>query len=197
MGEPVDLFGPSTITDRMQVTQTILTDTLILDPRVFTDDRGWFYESFNVATFREATGLDVSFVQDNDSRSESGVLRGLHYQVGRPQGKLVRCTVGSVFDVVVDLRRSSATFARWVGVELSEGNFRLVWIPVGFAHGFYVLNGPAEVQYKTTDFYHPAGDRSIRWDDPTIGIDWPFDGIPVLSDRDAAAPLLGDVETFE
>ena len=181
----------------MRVTPTEFPDVLILEPSVHVDDRGWFYEPHNAETFHEATGLAVSFVQDNHSRSESGVLRGLHYQVGRPQGKLARCTVGSVFDVVVDLRRSSATFARWVGVELSATNFRQVWIPVGFAHGLYVLNGPAEVQYKTTDFYHPAGDRSIRWDDPTIGIDWPFDGIPVLSDRDAAAPLLGDAETFE
>ncbi|NIA24042.1 MAG: dTDP-4-dehydrorhamnose 3,5-epimerase [Gammaproteobacteria bacterium] len=181
----------------MHVTPTHLPDVLILEPRVFADDRGWFCESFNVRTFREATGLDVTFVQDNHSRSKAGVLRGLHCQVDPPQAKLVRCTVGRVFDVVVDIRRSSPTLARWTSIELSADNHRQLWVPAGFAHGFYVLDGPAEVQYKTTDFYHGPGERSIRWDDPTIGIEWPFDGTPFLSDRDAAAPLLTDAGIFE
>jgi len=175
---------------------TELADVLVLEPRVISDDRGWFYESYNTMTFGEITGLSVRFVQDNHSRSIAGVLRGLHYQVGRPQGKLVRCTAGRIFDVAVDLRRSSPRFAHWTGVQLSAANARQLWIPVGFAHGFYVLDGPAEVQYKTTDFYDQSGERAIRWDDPTIGIDWPFVGTPTLSSRDAAAPLLAEAEIF-
>ncbi len=181
----------------MRATPTELPEVLILEQRVFADDRGWFYESFNARTFADVTGLDVVFVQDNHSRSAAGVLRGLHYQLDPPQGKLVRCTRGRVFDVAVDIRRSSPTFARWVGVELSAENFKQLWVPVGFAHGFYVVDGPAEVQYKTTEFYHGAADRSIRWGDATIGIEWPFDGTPLLSDKDATAPLLADAEVFE
>lgn len=181
----------------MRTIPTELPEVLLLEPRVFTDERGWFYESYNARSFLEVTGFDVAFVQDNHSRSDAGVLRGLHFQVDPPQGKLIRCTVGRVFDVAVDIRRSSPNFARWVGIELSPDNRRELWIPAGFAHGFYVLEGPAEVQYKTTDFYHGPGDRAIRWDDPTIGIVWPVDGTPILSEKDKAAPSLGDADTFE
>ncbi len=169
----------------------------VVTPRVFADDRGFFFEAWNQQVFDEVVGRRVAFVQDNHSRSVKGVLRGLHYQSPpHPQGKLVRCVVGAVFDVAVDIRRASPTFGEWVGVELSADNKRQLWIPEGFAHGFYVLTDAAEVVYKTTDFYAPDCDRAIRWDDPDIGIDWPLDGEPLLSDKDAAAPYLRDADVF-
>jgi dTDP-4-dehydrorhamnose 3,5-epimerase len=158
---------------------------MILEPKVFGDDRGFFYESFNERTFREATGLDVRFVQDNHSRSAHGVLRGLHYQIRQPQGKLVRCTLGEVFDVAVDLRRSSLTFGKWAGVRLSAENKRQLWIPEGFAHGFLVLSEYAEFLYKTTDYYAPEYERSILWNDPDLAIAWPEGVQPILSRKDS------------
>lgn len=183
----------------MNVTPLELPDVLVLEPRVFEDDRGFFFESFNARTFAEATGVDAEFVQDNHSRSSKGVLRGLHYQVPpRPQAKLVRVTKGSVFDVAVDIRRSSPTFGRWVGAELSATNHLQLWIPVGFAHGFVALEEGAEVLYKTTGYYSPECDRSIAWNDPAIGVDWPtVAGGPILSAKDAQAPLLEDADVFE
>ena len=166
----------------MKITRTAIPDVLILEPRVFKDARGHFFESYNHAAFRKATGLDVEFVQDNQSRSGNGVLRGLHYQIQQPQGKLVRVAAGAIFDVAVDLRSASATFGRWVGTELSAGNFRQMWVPAGFAHGFLVLSELADVIYKTTDYYAPAHERCLRWDDPQVGIEWPLQEIqPVLS----------------
>lgn len=175
-----------------QVTATAIPDVLILEPKVFGDARGFFFESFNENDFRQATGLDVTFVQDNHSRSAKGVLRGLHYQLPpHAQGKLVRCVRGAVFDVAVDIRKSSATFGKWVGVELSEDNHRQFWIPPGFAHGFLTLTETADFLYKTTDYYAPPCDRGIAWDDPTIGIAWPaLDMLPVLSAKDQAARRL-------
>jgi dTDP-4-dehydrorhamnose 3,5-epimerase len=158
---------------------------MILEPKVFGDVRGFFYESFNERTFREATGLDVRFVQDNHSRSAHGVLRGLHYQIRQPQGKLVRCTLGEVFDVAVDLRRSSPTFGKWAGVRLSAENKRQFWIPAGFAHGFLVLSEYAEFLYKTTEYYAPEHERCILWNDPDLAISWPEDAQPLLSRKDS------------
>lgn len=176
---------------------TDLPDVLILEPRVFEDDRGFFFESYNARAFAEATGLDPRFVQDNHSRSLRGVLRGLHYQVPpHAQGKLVRAVSGRIWDVAVDLRRSSPTFGRWVGVELDDRSPRQLWVPPGFAHGFVVLSDFADVLYKTTDFYAPECDRSVLWNDPEIGIEWPLDGEPVLSPKDAGAPGLRDAEVF-
>lgn len=176
---------------------TEIPEVLILEPRVFGDDRGFFYESYNERVFREATGLDVHFVQDNHSRSIKGVLRGLHYQLPpAAQGKLVRCVVGEVFDVAVDIRRSSATFGKWVGVHLSAENKRQFWIPEGFAHGFLVLSKNAEFLYKTTNYYAPEWDRGIVWNDPGIGIQWPFAGAPTLSEKDQRAKLLPEAECF-
>src|SRR5690606_38173823 len=173
----------------MNVIQTAIPDVLILEPRVFGDERGFFLESFNQRAFNEATGLDVQFVQDNHSRSAKGVLRGLHYQLPpHEQGKLVRVVRGSVFDVAVDIRPESPTYGRWVGVELSEDNHRQLWIPPGLAHGFLVTSESAEFLYKTTDYYNPAAERSIRWDDPTLAIEWPLNGPPTVSDKDNAAP---------
>ena len=180
----------------MKVTPTALPEVLLLEPRVFGDDRGFFMESWNARTFGEATGLDVAFVQDNHSYSMRNVLRGIHYQVVRPQGKLVRVVTGSVFDVAVDLRRSSPTFGRWVGHELSAANRLQMWIPPGFGHGFLVLSEAADFLYKTTDYWIGEYDRTLRWDDPAIGIDWPLRGRPVLAAKDAAAPLLEAAETF-
>ncbi len=181
----------------MVVTPTEIPDVLIVEPTVHGDDRGFFYESFNQKTWENATGLRTVFVQDNHSRSVRNVLRGLHYQIARPQGKLVRATVGEVFDVAVDLRRKSPTFGRWVGTTLSAGNKRQFWVPEGFAHGFVVLSDVAEFQYKATDYYHPESERVILWNDPDLGIDWPFDGNPILAKRDAAAPPFREAETFE
>ena len=166
-----------------------------ITPRVFGDDRGFFLESWNARAFA-AAGLDLTFVQDNHSRSARGVLRGLHYQLANPQGKLVRVTAGAVFDVAVDVRRSSPHFGRWVGVELSEANKAMLWVPPGFAHGFVVISDTADFQYKCTVPYDPGDERAIRWDDPTIGIDWPLIDPPRLSGKDAAAPLLADAEVF-
>ena len=176
----------------MKVTTTAIEGVLIIEPRVFGDERGFFFESFNQRAFNEAVGQPVDFVQDNHSRSAKGVLRGLHFQ--RPphaQGKLVRVTQGSVFDVAVDIRPDSATFGRWVGVELSGANHRQMWIPAGLAHGFLVTSDSADFLYKTTDYYRPESEGSVRWDDPDLAIAWPLEGItPALSAKDAAAPAL-------
>lgn len=180
----------------MQVVTTALPDVLILEPKVFGDERGFFFESFNARRFAEATGLHREFVQDNHSRSAKGVLRGLHYQVQQAQGKLVRVTAGEVFDVAVDLRRSSPTFGQWVGVHLSAENKRQLWVPEGFAHGFVVLSEFAEFLYKTTDYYAPEHERSIRWDDPTLAIDWPLKDAPQLSAKDQAGLNFQDAPVF-
>ena len=175
----------------MKVTPTVIPDVLIIEPKVFGDDRGFFFESFNQKTFNDATGLNLSFVQDNHSRSVKGVLRGLHYQVQQAQGKLVRVMLGAVFDVAVDIRRSSPTFGQWVGVELTEQNHKQLWVPAGFAHGFLVLSESADFLYKTTDYYAPAHERCIAWNDPAIGIDWPSGLTPLLSPKDQAGlPLI-------
>ena len=181
----------------MKATPLAIPDVLLIEPRVFPDDRGWFYESFNARSFAEATGLDVTFVQDNHSRSSRGVLRGLHYQLPpAAQGKLVRAVTGSILDVAVDIRRASPTFGKWVAETLSAENKRQLWVPAGFAHGFVALENGTEVLYKTTDFYHKVSERSIRWDDPTLAIAWPQDLTPLLADKDATAPLLKDAELF-
>jgi len=181
----------------MKVIPTPIPDVLVMEPRVFGDARGFFLESYNRRAFAEATGLDPDFVQDNHSRSVRGVLRGLHYQIRQPQGKLVRVVAGQVFDVAVDLRKNSPTFGQWVGEYLSAENKRMMWIPEGFAHGFIALSEHAEFLYKTTDYYAPEYERCIRWDDPTIRIDWPFDGPPQLSGKDMQGMALGDAEVFE
>lgn len=181
----------------MQSIQTALPEVLIIEPKVFGDSRGFFFESFNARRFRELTGVDLPFVQDNHSRSAKGVLRGLHYQIRQPQGKLVRVARGCVFDVAVDLRRSSPNFGKWVGVELSEENQRQLWIPAGFGHGFVVLSESADFLYKTTDYYAPEHERSVAWNDPAIGIDWPVTGEPLLSAKDRDAKLLADAEVFD
>lgn len=181
----------------MVVTPTSIPDVLILEPRVFGDARGFFFESFNKKVFAEATGYAGEFVQDNHSRSQRGVLRGLHYQIRQPQGKLVRVVQGAVFDVAVDARRRSPTFGRWVGIELSAENKRMAWIPPGFAHGFLVLSETAEFLYKTTDYWAPEHERSIAWDDPALGIEWPLDGEPQLSAKDKVGKRLADAEVFE
>ena len=179
------------------VTPAAIPDVLILQPKVFGDARGFFYESFNARDFAEATGLDVSFVQDNHSKSAKGVLRGLHYQIQHAQGKLVRVVQGEVFDVAVDLRKRSATFGQWVGVHLSAENHRQLWVPPGFAHGFVVLSESAEFLYKTTDYWYPEHERSLLWNDPAVGIDWPLDGQPLLAAKDAAGKPLAQAEVFE
>ena len=180
----------------MKTVATSIPDVLIIEPRVFGDARGFFFESFNEQAFRTATGLDVAFVQDNHSRSAQGVLRGLHYQIEQPQGKLVRVVRGAVFDVVVDLRRTSPTFGQWVGVELSEDNHRQLWVPPGFAHGFVVLSESAEFLYKTTDFYAPAHERCIAWNDPALAIQWPLTAEPQLAAKDQRGLTLRDAEVF-
>lgn len=180
----------------MKITPTTLPDVLLIEPRVFGDSRGFFYESWNAAVFA-AAGLDLTFVQDNHSRSARGVLRGLHYQLRRPQGKLVRVTVGSAFDVAVDLRSSAPTFGRWTGLELSAENKRMLWIPPGFAHGFIALEDGTEFQYKCTALYDPSDERCLRWDDPALAIAWPLgDMVPQLSAKDMASNLLADAETY-
>lgn len=180
----------------MQAINTELPGVIILEPKVFGDQRGFFFESFNARSFADATGLQCAFVQDNHSRSAKGVLRGLHYQVQQTQGKLVRVTAGEVYDVAVDLRRSSPTFGRWVGVHLSAENNRQLWVPEGFAHGFVVLSEFAEFLYKTTDYYAPEHERCIRWDDPTLAIDWPLEGSPKLSAKDQAGVSFVDAQVF-
>ena len=180
----------------MNVIATAIPEVLIIEPKVFGDARGFFYESFNQQAFNEATGTDHQFVQDNHSRSTKGVLRGLHYQIQQPQGKLVRVARGSVFDVAVDVRKSSPTFGQWVGVELSEDNHRQLWVPPGFAHGFLVTSESADFLYKTTDYYAPAHERCIAWNDLDIGIDWPVDLQPSLSAKDQLGQRLQDAEVF-
>jgi dTDP-4-dehydrorhamnose 3,5-epimerase len=179
------------------VTPTRLPEVLILEPRVFGDDRGFFFESFNQRDFQQATGLDLVFVQDNHSKSSRGVLRGLHYQVQHAQGKLFRCVQGEVYDVAVDLRRRSPRFGQWVGVLLSGDNRRQLWIPPGFGHGFLVTSETAECLYKTTDYWYPEHERSVLWSDPAIGIDWPVAGAPRLSAKDAAGSRLADADLFD
>ena len=174
---------------------TSLKDVVILEPKVFGDERGFFLESYNEATFA-GLGLPTKFVQDNHSSSRKGVLRGLHYQLRQPQGKLLRALRGEIFDVAVDLRRDSPQFGQWFGLVLSAENKRMLWIPPGFGHGFLVLSESAEVAYKATKFYAPAFERSIAWNDPAIGIDWPLEGEPILSEKDQAGSLLADAETY-
>ncbi len=182
----------------LNVIRTAIPDLLIIEPKVFGDARGFFLESFNQMAFAEATGLDVNFVQDNHSRSAKGVLRGLHYQIQQPQGKLVRVVRGRVFDVAVDIRKHSMTFGKWVGVQLSEDNHRAFWVPPGFAHGFLVLSESADFLYKTTDYYAPQFERTIAWNDAQIGIEWPqLDVAPLLSAKDQAGASLAAAELFD
>jgi dTDP-4-dehydrorhamnose 3,5-epimerase len=183
----------------MKVTTTALDGVLILEPKVFGDERGFFLESFNQQAFDAAAGHHVEFVQDNHSRSQRGVLRGLHYQLPpHAQGKLVRVVAGAVFDVAVDMRKAGPTFGRWVGTELSAENHRQLWIPPGFAHGFLVLSHSADFLYKTTAYYAPQAEASLRWDDPALAVDWPLHGVsPLLSAKDAAAPSLTEARAFE
>lgn len=178
----------------LTVTQTALPEVLILEPKVFGDDRGFFFESFNARVFREATGLTREFVQDNQSRSARNVLRGLHYQIEHAQGKLVRALSGEIYDVAVDLRRSSPNFGKWVGISLSSENKRQLWVPEGFGHGFVVVSEFAEVLYKTTDYWYPEHERSVVWNDAELAIEWPLSGAPVLAAKDAAAPPLSRAE---
>lgn len=181
----------------MLIHTTSIPDVLIIEPKVFGDDRGFFFESFNAKNFTEQTGVKADFVQDNHSKSAQGVLRGLHYQIQQPQGKLVRVVSGEVFDVAVDLRKQSPTFGKWVGAILSADNKRQLWIPPGFAHGFLVTSESAEFLYKTTDYYAPEYERSILWNDPAIGIEWPISGEPLLSNKDKTGKSLADAEVFE
>lgn len=180
----------------MNVVRTEIPDVLIIEPKVFGDARGFFFESFNLRFFAAATGLSPTFVQDNHSRSGKNVLRGLHYQIRQPQGKLVRVVTGEVFDVAVDLRKNSPTFGKWAGSTLSAENKRMLWVPEGFAHGFLVLSDSADFIYKTTDYYAPEHERCIIWNDPTIGIAWPLAGQPILADKDKTGKLLVEAETF-
>jgi dTDP-4-dehydrorhamnose 3,5-epimerase len=178
-------------------TPTALPEVLLLEPKVFGDERGFFFESWNEMTFEAATGVAAHFVQDNHSRSARNVLRGIHYQLVRPQGKLVRVTSGAVFDVAVDLRRSSRNFGRWVGVELSAENKRQLWIPPGFGHAFLVTSASADFLYKTTQYWFAEHDRALAWNDPKLGIGWPLEQPPILAKKDAAAPQLAQADTFD
>ena len=180
----------------MRVTRTEIAEVLLLEPRIFADARGFFLESYNRRAFRDATGLDIEFVQDNHSRSAKNVLRGLHYQVKSPQGKLVRVTAGEIWDVAVDLRQGSATFGKWVASALDASAARCIWIPRGFAHGFLVLSEAAEVQYKTTDYYAPEHERTLLWNDPALGIPWPLAGEPVMTEKDRKGAPLAAAERF-
>lgn len=180
----------------MKVTETDLPGVLLIEPQVFGDERGFFYESYNEREFREKTGVDAHFVQDNHSRSVRNVLRGLHYQIRQPQGKLVRVSAGEVFDVVVDIRKSSPTFGRWIAKTLSADNRQMLWIPPGFAHGFLVVSDAAEFQYKTTDYWASRHERRIAWNDPALGIPWPLTAAPVLSPGDRCGEALGNAELF-
>jgi len=180
----------------VKVTPTAIPGVLLVEPRVFGDARGFFFESWNRRAFAEAVGGDVEFVQDNHSASERNVLRGLHYQVRQAQGKLVRVIAGEVYDVAVDLRRSSPTFGKWIGERLSADNRRMLWVPAGLAHGFLVVSERAEFLYKTTDYYAPEHERSLLWNDPALAIDWPLAGAPLLKPRDAAGTPLAQAETF-
>ena len=181
----------------MQAVQMAIPEVLILEPKVFGDERGFFFESFNQQTFQNLTGIKAHFVQDNHSKSAANVLRGLHYQIEQAQGKLVRVTAGEVFDVAVDIRRQSATFGQWVGVHLSAENKRQLWVPPGFAHGFVVLKDNTEFLSKTTDYYAPQHERCIRWDDPTINVEWPITQAPILSGKDQLGVALSQAEVFE
>ncbi|MEK6631203.1 MAG: dTDP-4-dehydrorhamnose 3,5-epimerase [Acidobacteriota bacterium] len=181
----------------MKVVATAIPDVLIFEPRVFGDERGFFFESFRQHAFDQATGVTRPFVQDNHSRSGRHVLRGLHYQLRQPQGKLIRVVVGEVFDVAVDLRRSSMTFGKWVGVMLSAENKRQMWIPEGFAHGFLVVSDVAETLYKSTDYYAPEHERCLLWNDPAIGVAWPLTGSPILAQKDLAGKPLAEAELFD
>ena len=179
----------------MEITRTALPDVLLIKPQVWSDARGFFLETWNEKKF-ELAGLDVRFRQDNHSRSVRNVVRGLHYQLTRPQGKLVRCTRGAVFDVAVDLRPSSPHFARWIGVELTEINYQMLWIPPGFAHGFQVLSGEADVSYKASELYDVDSDRVVRWNDPQLAINWPLRDAAILSNKDASAPLMASAQLY-
>jgi len=179
----------------MKVTPTALPDVRLIEPRAFGDERGLFFESWNARTFADA-GLDIAFVQDNHSRSKRGVLRGLHYQIVHAQGKLVRCIAGEVFDVAVDLRRSSPTFGRWAGVTLSADNRQMLWVPPGFAHGFVVLSEAADFLYKTTDYWYPEHERTLLWNDPALGIAWPQAGAPIVNAKDAAGAPLAAADVY-
>ncbi|QIL81871.1 dTDP-4-dehydrorhamnose 3,5-epimerase [Diaphorobacter sp. HDW4A] len=181
----------------MKATRLAIPEVVLIEPKVFGDARGFFFESFNQNAFDEATGTNYDFVQDNHSRSTKGVLRGLHYQIQQPQGKLVRVARGSVFDVAVDIRRRSPTFGQWVGAELTEENQHQLWVPPGFAHGFVVLSETADFLYKTTDYYAPAHERCIAWNDPDIAVDWRFDGTPSLSTKDALGMAFKNAEVFD
>lgn len=180
----------------MKIIKTVIPEVLIIEPKVFGDERGFFYESFNEKLFAEQGGILEKFVQDNHSRSLKGVLRGLHYQLQQAQGKLVRVSLGEVYDVAVDIRKSSPTFGNWVGVTLSEVNKRMLWVPKGFAHGFFVVSDVAEFLYKTTDFYDPASERCIYWNDPTLAITWPKGITPALSAKDSQGKLFNQAEVF-
>tara|TARA_B110000971_G_C19680477_1_gene350866 strand:- start:45 stop:590 length:546 start_codon:yes stop_codon:yes gene_type:complete len=181
----------------MQAIKTSIPEVIIFEPKVFGDERGFFYESFNKKVFKQATGLNIDFVQDNHSKSAKNVLRGLHYQTEHAQGKLVRVTQGEVFDVAVDLRQSSSTFGQWVGEKLTAENKHMIWVPAGFAHGFVVLSETAEFLYKTTDFYSPEHEISIQWNDADIGIDWPLDGEPSLSVKDKDGLAFSEAPYFD
>ncbi|MEI2829303.1 dTDP-4-dehydrorhamnose 3,5-epimerase [Pseudomonas mosselii] len=180
----------------MKATPLDIPNVIVLQPNVFSDDRGYFFESFNARTFNDLRGVDTHFVQDNQSRSARGVLRGLHYQINNPQGKLVRVLEGEIFDVAVDLRRAEPTFGQWVGIHLSSTEQNQIWIPEGFAHGFLVLSSHAVVAYKTTDYWSPKDERHLLWNDPTIGIEWPLDMEPLLSPKDQNALPLNQAETY-
>jgi dTDP-4-dehydrorhamnose 3,5-epimerase len=180
----------------MNVIPTAIPEVLIIEPKVFGDARGFFYESFNKKTLADKAGITAEFVQDNHSRSSKNVLRGLHYQIQHAQGKLVRVIEGEVFDVAVDMRKSSPTFGKWVGVNLSEENRRMLWVPPGFAHGFVTLSETCEFLYKTTDYWHPEHERALLWNDPTIGINWPNAGEPQLAAKDAAGKRLQDADVY-
>ena len=181
----------------MRVTPTAIAGVLLIEPKVYSDQRGFFFESFNERTFAQATGITTRFVQDNHSRSVKNTLRGLHYQILQPQGKLVRAVAGEVFDVVVDIRRSSPTFGKWVGECLSAENKKMMWIPAGLAHGFAVLSEYAEFLYKTTDYWAPQHERTLLWNDPDLAIEWPLAGEPVLAAKDRAGRRLSEAEVFE
>ena len=181
----------------MNITALSIPDVILIEPRVFADERGFFYESYNKGALREVIGRDIEFVQDNHSRSVKNVLRGLHYQISQPQGKLVRVVSGEVYDVAIDIRKSSPTFGKWVAQILSAENKKMMWVPEGFAHGFLVISDAAEFLYKTTDYYAPQYERCIAWNDPAIGIDWPLVSAPILSEKDGAALQLESAEVFD
>ncbi len=181
----------------MRVTPTAIADVLVIEPKVFGDERGFFFESYNERAFAEATGVSAKFVQDNHSRSVKNTLRGLHYQIRRPQGKLVRVVVGEVFDVVVDIRRSSPTFGKWAGECLSADNKKMIWVPAGLAHGFAVLSDYADFLYKTTDYWAPEYERTLLWNDPDIGVVWPIKGEPILAAKDKTGKRLVEAEVFD